>query len=74
MGKYGNIPIQFEVLKKFIALELSFPMENFGSMKKKYCNMEKKYCIIPKTMEFRFTMGRTMVILKKNYDTLLNYC
>ena len=65
MGKkYGNIPMQFMFLIKFIRLELWITIEKNGTMGKTMV-LWKKNDTIPKTIELWFTMEKAMVLWKK---------
>ena len=71
--KIGNIPTQLKFLNKFIALELWFTIENYGTMDKNYIWYHtEKYGTIQKTIELCFTMDKTMA-LWTNYGTIVNY-
>ena len=64
MKKNGNIPKQLKILNKFIALELWFTMENYGTMEMTMVLWKKNYA--------RPTMEKIMKPYRKlwNFDLL----
>ena len=52
---YGNLPKQLNFFNKFIALELSFTIEKYGTKEKRWY-YEKNYGIMDKSMVLWFSI------------------